>query len=253
MSNTTLKQDAVVPFIKLLETNGLLHNERFVGMGIHEDRLFLLKANVRPERVVISDHSFAFLNKKADGPNFEIGNNQTRDDAARAYAFHGKDAGGFTDFMMIPESEMQRVLMIAALKKALESTSEGEKPDLRELVGHMFSQFGNNPEMTELLMQEDPTITREEAEVASELLGGDMLGAALAELAVGSAQPQKPVDFTQVLPQEAAAVESVAEAMTSATAKPTRRSVAPVESALASFITTTSINRRMLERFGFIR
>lgn len=190
MSNTTLKQEAIAPFIKLLETNGMLHSERFVGMGIHDEKLFLLKESARPERVVVSDKAFAFLNKKADGPAFHIRNGQSRDVAAKEYAFHGKEAGGFTDVMMVPETDMHRTLMISALKKGLEAIERGEKPDEGEIIDHLFTEAVNHPGVVDFVMAEDPSISREEATFAT-----DMLGDALAGLAQGNAQPQQPVDF----------------------------------------------------------
>ncbi|MNM41708.1 hypothetical protein D3C81_525310 [compost metagenome] len=196
--------------------------------------------------MVVTNGEFAFLNKKADGPAFSPENGQSNDQAAQAYQFHGKDAGGFTDAMMIPESEMQRVMMIAALRRALESKANGQEPSEEDIVQHMFSELFQNPEnAAQLIIESDPSVTHEEAHLAA-----DMLGSAIADMASMNAQPQKPVDLSA----EAVAMAEVADAGGAAPAPtPVVEVVRPVRgcSAIKRVVTEASLSASLFRRFGW--
>ncbi|MNN48910.1 hypothetical protein D3C81_1634110 [compost metagenome] len=154
--------------------------------------------------MVVTNGEFAFLNKKADGPAFSPENGQTNDQAAQAYLFHGKDEGGFSDAMMVPETEMQRVMMIAALRRGLEALNNGEKPNEEDVIQHMFSEFFQDPNAAaQMIVDADPSVTHQEAHLAADLLGN-----AIAEMSSMNAQPQKPVDLSA----EAIAMAEVADA-----------------------------------------
>jgi hypothetical protein len=152
----TLKQEAIAPFVRLLETKGVLHTEHFVGMGFHDDRLYLLKLHARPEEVVARGDDFLFLNKKGDGPTFNVGNNQTLTEAAAEYHFYGKDGGTtFADTLMIPQSEMERMLLISTLKKGLTSLLNGEKPTEEALMTSAITDLFQHPGVQQVLQNAD--------------------------------------------------------------------------------------------------
>jgi hypothetical protein len=244
MQINQLKASSITPFIKLLETKGQLHGEHFVGMGIHDDHLFLLKLNARPERVVVTNGSFAFLNKKADGPTFSPEYNQTVEQAAKEYKFHGKDAGGFSDVMMVPETEMHRVLMITALKTAEADILAGKEPSEMGLASVMLADLAANPNAAEMIREIDPTITHEEAN-----MGMDLLGSALNELAQGTATPQAPVDFSQVM--EPAGDTPAEPAATTEAPKADKVEPAPVREASNDPDPARAFTGRLFNRFGW--
>lgn len=166
ISNKELKLEAAPALIKLIEARGVLHTEKFVAMGIHDGKLFLLKNHARPERVVVSGGEFAFLNKKADGPAFNIGNNQTIDQAAWDYRFHGKDNNTFEDVLSVPQTEMECVLLVKAMKQGMETVTAGGKPNEAELFTSLFGDLTNHPDAVAFMMEKDPNLSKEEVEAA---------------------------------------------------------------------------------------
>lgn len=171
MSNTKdLKQQSITPFIKLLETAGMLHGEKFVGMGIHDEKLYLVKMHCRPERVVVTNGDFAFLNKKGDGPAFNVENGQSLEQALAEYQFFGDNHVHFTETIHVPETDMQRKLMASGMQRLLSAKENGEAmPSMETIVGQMFGEMMTNPDAVDFLMKEDPSITQEEAEAAVRL------------------------------------------------------------------------------------
>lgn len=171
MTSMTLKQEAIAPFVRLLESKGLLHSEQFVGMGFHDEKLYLLKLHAKPERVVVRGDDFFFLNKKADGPAFSYTNNQTLQEAAEAYRFYGKNDGtSFSDILMVPQSEMERMMLIASLKKGLVSLLAGEHPSEVDVAKAALDEVFQQPDAVTMFQQIDPSINAEQVDEARDLL-----------------------------------------------------------------------------------
>lgn len=171
MTSMTLQQEAIAPFVRLLESKGVLHTEKFIGMGFHDDKLYLVKAHARPEQVVVRADDFFFLNKKADGPAFNITNNQTVDDAFKAYRFHGKDGGtSFSDTLAVPQKEMERVMMITALKGSMGEFLTGNKPAEPDLLETSVTSLFQHPDVLNAIQQEHPDMTAGDVDEARDLL-----------------------------------------------------------------------------------
>lgn len=177
MTTYTQKQQALIPFIKLLESKGELHTERFVGMGFHDDKFYLLKLNAKPEEVVARGEDFYFHNKKGDGPAFGLENNQTLDQAATAYRFFGSGEGhGFVDFLMVPQTDMERTLMIASLKSGLASVEAGHKPNEGDVLADAMTSLFAHPDATAMMQEVDPTITDQDVNEARDILDQALAG-----------------------------------------------------------------------------
>lgn len=249
MTSMTLKQEAIAPFVRLLETKGMLHSEQFVGMGFHDDKLYLIKLHARPEQVVVRGDDFFFLNKKADGPAFSFTNNQTLQQAAEAYRFYGKDDGtSFTDALMVPQKEMERMMLIASLKNGLANLVAGTKPTKAEILQAGLDSVFTHPDAVNLFQQEDPSITASDVDEARDLLNEAFQGVNqnLAGTPIGEGPALDPLTAT-----DASAVSAVAAAVHQAAVEEPLAAVEPESTVEASPEHRGGVRATMYQALGF--
>lgn len=251
MTTLNQKQKAIAPFITLLEAKGVLHTERFVGMGFHDDKLYLLKLHCKPEEVTARNKDFYFTNRKGDGPTFNLENNQTLDQAAAAYRFYGKDGGhAFSDFMMVPQQEMERVMLIASLKSGLATVEAGQKPTEEGVLVDALNTLFAHPDATAMMQEVDPTITADNVDEAR-----DLLEQALHTVGKPAPVNATPVDQAGVSEQPAAPVQPE-PAVEAAFAQGTAAPVDTVESIVKHALLAEAGNHptdRLFGAFGWGR
>lgn len=248
MTSMSLKQEAIAPFIRLLEAKGVLHTEQFVGMGFHDDRLYLLKLHCRPEEVVARGDDFFFLNKKGDGPTFNVGNNQTLTEAANEYRFYGKNDGTtFADTLMIPQSEMERMLLISTLKKGLTSLLAGEKPTEEALMTSAITDMFQQPGVQQALQSAD-------AEQVTDAEAQDLLSQAFSNVnqQMANSAPvvnEQPAGDATEAPTEAQYHDAMAGA--AATEAPAVEPVTPAPAPVVEGEIRRGIRHKMFVALGF--